>query len=213
MYKKSFAQYIKQHSTPSSISNAYYVYPDFITQRGDRFIYEYSGGSKYPYTIEIELDKKNEIYHVECTCPYDYQGICKHIIASIEDLAERLDNGSVATQTALFDVKKYTKKVASGDVKLHDGKFDLEELRKRLKTNSFSNVYVTYFDLNFTHIKSKTSSWGTNQYVQEIVLIKDQNKLETYCSCSKELPFCEHRLFVFKDLANKFGVHFFKDDF
>ena len=213
MHKKSFAQYIKQHSTPSSISNAYYVYPNFIAQREEQFIYEYSGGSKYPYTIEIELDKKNEIRYVHCTCPYDYKGICKHIIASIEDLAERIDNGAVTTQTALFDVKKYTKKVTSGDVKLQDGKFDIEELRKRLKTNSFSNAYVTYLDLNFTHIKSKTSSWATNQYMQEIVLIKDQNKLETYCSCSKELPFCEHRFLVFKDLASKFGVHFFKDDF
>src|SRR5690554_1535509 len=95
MYKKNFAQYIKEHSTPSSINNAYYVYPDFITQRGEQFVYEYSGGSKHPYVIEIELDKKNDIYRTYCSCPYDYQGVCKHIIASVEDLAERLDNGSL----------------------------------------------------------------------------------------------------------------------
>jgi len=213
MYKKNFAQYIKEHSTPSSINNAYYVYPDFITQRGEQFVYEYSGGSKHPYVIEIELDKKNDIYRTYCSCPYDYQGVCKHIIASVEDLAERLDNGSLTTQTALFDVKKYTKKTETGDVHLKDGRFDLEVLKKKVSRTTLTYAFVKYFDLNFTHIKTKISIWHNDQDTQEIIFNKNENKLETYCSCSKDLPFCEHRLLVFKDLAHKFGDDFFKDDF
>src|SRR5690554_1119761 len=182
MYKKNFAQYIKEHSTPSSINNAYYVYPDFITQRGEQFVYEYSGGSKHPYVIEIELDKKNDIYRTYCSCPYDYQGVCKHIIASVEDLAERLDNGSLTTQTALFDVKKYTKKTETGDVHLKDGRFDLEVLKKKVSRTTLTYAFVKYFDLNFTHIKTKISIWHNDQDTQEIIFNKNENKLETYRS-------------------------------
>src|SRR5690606_15447298 len=149
MYKKNFAKYIRAHSTPFSINNAFYVYPRFMEQRGTLFIYEYLGGSKRPYVIEIKLDEKNDIHQTACSCPYDYKGICKHIVASVEDLADRLDKGSLATQTVFFDVAKQVKKLETSDVKLIDGEFDLENLRKRIQKKSITYGYVNYIDLNF----------------------------------------------------------------
>src|SRR5690606_34080076 len=117
-------------------------------------------------------------HQTACSCPYDYKGICKHIVASVEDLADRLDKGSLATQTVFFDVAKQVKKLETSDVKLIDGEFDLENLRKRIQKKSITYGYVNYIDLNFAHIKSKIAAWNTNQYQQEIALVKDQNKLE-----------------------------------
>src|SRR5690554_8167496 len=110
-------------------------------------------------------------------------------------------------------VKKYTKKTETGDVHLKDGRFDLEVLKKKVIRTTLTYAFVKYFDLNFTHIKTKISIWHNDQDTQEIIFNKNENKLETYCSCSKDLPFCEHRFLVFKDLAHKFGDDFFKDDF
>ncbi|UUV22650.1 DEAD/DEAH box helicase [Paenimyroides aestuarii] len=213
MYRNSFAKFIQVFSTDASRNNAFYVRPDFVAQQDDCFIYEYLGGSNYPYVIEIELNEMNDIYRVECSCPYDYEGICKHIIASIEDLAQRLDSGSLSTKTVFLNVEENAKELEHADVTLTKGSFNLEELKKRVTKNTMSNGWVHYIDLNFYHIKTQINSWNTSKYVQEIILIKDQNKLKTTCNCTKQQVFCEHLLLVFKDLANKYGVNFFSDDF
>lgn len=49
-------------------------------RRGNRIIAEVEGSQYDPYTVTVTLDKGG-IKDTDCTCPYDFGGICKHIVA------------------------------------------------------------------------------------------------------------------------------------
>jgi uncharacterized Zn finger protein len=49
-------------------------------RRGNTIIAEVEGSQYEPYTVSIVWDKGG-IKDTECTCPYDWGGICKHIVA------------------------------------------------------------------------------------------------------------------------------------
>ena len=51
-----------------------------IQKRGNTLIAEIEGSSYEPYQVTIELSD-DEIISTSCTCPYDWGGICKHIVA------------------------------------------------------------------------------------------------------------------------------------
>jgi len=51
-----------------------------IERRGDVLRAEVEGSSYAPYQVTIELDESG-IIGADCTCPYDWGGCCKHIVA------------------------------------------------------------------------------------------------------------------------------------
>ena len=49
-------------------------------------------GSEYePYIIQVKFDEQ-KLRSTDCTCPYDWGGDCKHIIAALLYLCHRSDN-------------------------------------------------------------------------------------------------------------------------
>ncbi len=58
-----------------------YVYAVFKTQRrGDTLTAQVEGSQYEPYHVTVTLDQAG-IYNTLCSCPYDWGGICKHIVA------------------------------------------------------------------------------------------------------------------------------------
>ncbi len=51
-----------------------------IQKRGGALIADVVGSSYEPYHVTVELID-DEIGDTSCTCPYDWGGICKHIVA------------------------------------------------------------------------------------------------------------------------------------
>jgi uncharacterized Zn finger protein len=51
-----------------------------VVRRGDELTAEVEGSQYDPYTVRVTLDESG-IAATECTCPYDWGGICKHIVA------------------------------------------------------------------------------------------------------------------------------------
>ncbi|MCL4301695.1 MAG: SWIM zinc finger family protein [Anaerolineae bacterium] len=51
-----------------------------LQQRGDTLLAQVEGSSYEPYEVTIELEN-GELVDAECTCPYDWGGFCKHIVA------------------------------------------------------------------------------------------------------------------------------------
>ena len=50
-------------------------------------------GSEYkPYIVQARFDQ-DKIHSTHCTCPYDWGGDCKHIIATLLYLCHRRDDG------------------------------------------------------------------------------------------------------------------------
>jgi uncharacterized Zn finger protein len=71
-----------------------------LVQRGETLEAEVEGSSYTPYAVRIMAPSGTAI-EATCTCPYDYAGWCKHIVAVL--LAYIHNRGSVETRPGLED--------------------------------------------------------------------------------------------------------------
>jgi uncharacterized Zn finger protein len=55
---------------------------DSLVQRGNRLTAKVEGSEATPYQVSIHFDDGG-ITQATCTCPYDYEGCCKHIVATL----------------------------------------------------------------------------------------------------------------------------------
>lgn len=57
-----------------------YVYN--MTRRGDLLASQVEGSQYEPYQVQVTLSEHG-VEDAECTCPYDWGGNCKHIVATL----------------------------------------------------------------------------------------------------------------------------------
>lgn len=73
-------------ATPKSFERGYeYLEQGAVLSlilRGNRLFAEVEGSEYDPYSVAIEL-RKNGIVGATCTCPYEFGGACKHIVATL----------------------------------------------------------------------------------------------------------------------------------
>ncbi|NJN83560.1 MAG: SWIM zinc finger domain-containing protein, partial [Caldilineaceae bacterium] len=88
---------IRAAATPQSFDRGQGYYQsgavDRLSQRGKHLSAAVEGSSWEPYYVEIEFDEAG-ITSTACTCPYDFGGWCKHIVAvalACIDLAHEID--------------------------------------------------------------------------------------------------------------------------
>jgi uncharacterized Zn finger protein len=60
-----------------------------IVRRGEQITSEVEGSSYAPYQVVVYLDATGQIRAATCTCPYDYGGDCKHIVAVLSPAQTR----------------------------------------------------------------------------------------------------------------------------
>jgi uncharacterized Zn finger protein len=53
-----------------------------LTRRGNCLTAEVEGSDYEPYQIVITFDA-DDVEDAECSCPYDWGGVCKHIVATL----------------------------------------------------------------------------------------------------------------------------------
>jgi uncharacterized Zn finger protein len=53
-----------------------------IVWRDGMLTAEVEGGGYEPYIVQVKFEDQN-IYDTDCTCPYDWGGDCKHIVATL----------------------------------------------------------------------------------------------------------------------------------
>jgi uncharacterized Zn finger protein len=53
-----------------------------LTRRGDRLEAEVEGSQEVPYRVSITL-RAGGVAAAECSCPYDWGGVCKHVVAAL----------------------------------------------------------------------------------------------------------------------------------
>lgn len=92
---------IRQHTTATAWSRGedYYqggAVTDMV-QRGDTLSAQVEGSDVKPYRIDIQVDA-GDIQSAHCTCPYIYEGWCKHIVAEAFALAKVLREGGHLTE-------------------------------------------------------------------------------------------------------------------
>lgn len=75
---------IREHSSRSSFERGedYYRWGQVarLERRGDALQAEVEGSEDRPYRVRVVFDKLG-VAEADCTCPYDWGGFCKHIVA------------------------------------------------------------------------------------------------------------------------------------
>ena len=54
-----------------------------LVKRGNTLVARVEGSSYEPYEVSVELMEEGSGIEAHCTCPYDWGGYCKHIIATL----------------------------------------------------------------------------------------------------------------------------------
>ena len=76
--------FIRQHASANSFSRGkdYYRCGAVLSlhQRGEQLQAEVEGSAYDPYQVRVVFDE-SDLTSVECDCPYDWGGFCKHIVA------------------------------------------------------------------------------------------------------------------------------------
>ena len=84
---------IRRRATPQSWERGEdYFYSDAVNRlvwRDGVLIAEVQGSQYEPYQVRVEFGPDGEILDTFCTCPYDWGGDCKHIIATLLYLVHR----------------------------------------------------------------------------------------------------------------------------
>ena len=77
---------IRQYATDKSFERGseYYEWGSVlsVTLRGSRLFAEVQGSDCDPYQVCVPLDA-GDLTSTECTCPYEWEGVCKHIVAAL----------------------------------------------------------------------------------------------------------------------------------
>lgn len=77
---------IRQHTIAQSFDRGQSYYRagsvHSLVQRGDRLQARVEGSEANDYRVDIGFDQSG-ITHATCSCPYDYEGWCKHIVATL----------------------------------------------------------------------------------------------------------------------------------
>ncbi len=77
---------VRSSATPKSFERGYeYLQAGAVLSlilRGNRLFAEVQGSEYDAYKVAVQLSK-NKIVGANCTCPYEFGGICKHIVATL----------------------------------------------------------------------------------------------------------------------------------
>ena len=115
------------------------------------------------YTVEIQLDSKENIKKCFCDCPYDYGDICKHIVAVLYAISE--DKIMDITPKPVSKAKEPKVKKTSFDALL--SKIELKEYQDFIK--QYSQINKNFKDQFELYFSEKNESFDLKKKYVDII--------------------------------------------
>lgn len=115
------------------------------------------------YTVEIQLDSKENIKKCFCDCPYDYGDICKHVVAVLYAISE--DKIMDITPKPVSKAKEPKVKKTSFDALL--SKIELKEYQDFIK--QYSQINKNFKDQFELYFSEKNESFDLKKKYVDII--------------------------------------------
>lgn len=151
---------ISERANSSSFQKGYEYYRngavESIEMRGNQIFAEVEGSEYEPYKVFIELGHSG-IEDAECSCPYDYGGDCKHIVAVL--LTCIYSHEDIVEKPEIEDLIKDLNREQLYDLVLdiadqYPDVFDLiEDFIQDIKTDAIKPLYVVHRNRSQEDIK------------------------------------------------------------
>ena len=207
-------EYIQKNSTANSRLYAGSIKPKLLKKFFDRYDFEYQGGASTPYKIEVELTNINKI-RTSCTCPYDNGGICKHRIAAVESLYDKIISDVAIASTAPIVKPKapVVKKnvIPKNQFQLENHIIDVKKIEIATANQYRYRVDYKIESVTSTKITVKTMSWSTETQVFDYN--PETQILVISCSCNKQKSICPHTIGSTEEIVGVFGNSIFSPDY
>ncbi len=214
MNSQSISEFIEKKSSPLSLGRSIDFTPSLSVGSNDFFLFLCSSSNKHKsYQIEIRFSN-GKIKSTQCSCPYEGFGICKHTIAALNQILEKLQN---SVQENLFAgteefIEVVKSPVNNNRIPTKDGEILFSEIDPR----SFSNSPYYYMPLTVESLEPKkvVICYGEYRYFARVVYSYDHESdvLSADCSCKSVKP-CFHKYKTLEHLVKVFGVDYFHPDF
>lgn len=209
-------KYLKSNALPQSVSKGKAIFASgkvsvekfSNVEKGEAIFKVKSDSSSKNYTINVK-NWNTPILSTNCSCDYDWGGICKHRVAALMVLENEItkhtaNNANIfATKKKTYPTSQHIIRISSFDdwtlknlVSLDDWKnrTNVKKVQILSALNGEAVLEVQYkgetFDVKFTQLKFNS-------------------ELSTHCSCSQELEnqACIHKLAAFITVRDAFGAN------
>lgn len=209
---KLLSAYLIRNSTQATRNKSFSIYPDLVKITANGVKFEYQGTNYIPY--EISIKNEGTLIKTQCSCPFDYAGICKHTVAAIRELISKLKNGTISFNNIENEVLELLPTLP--DIPKNQLHLPNKEITKEvIKQLSSLHKYRYYDEIKITHISPSTieSKSGWHNYSQTLNFNKNNNILTFNCNCSTKNVICEHSSSALLQIYKLYGEDFFKDNF
>lgn len=195
--------YLRYNSLDVVRNKAKSIHPQIVGFSKGVFNFQYIGSQRQPYDISISLDE-GAILNTSCTCPYNQEGMCKHVVAGLYFLIKEKDNKTLFPNGLLYSEMTPTA-ISDGKYYLKDDLLDIKNFTAFQK--SYYHEECKILEVSPDKISTATISWE-NLY-QTFEYDRPNKMLTTSCSCSKSKSMCDHRVNALKTIIVTFGKGFF----
>ena len=175
------------------------------------------------YTVTI--NKFTDNIASDCTCPYDWGGICKHQVGALLYLKQHLESsGSLLRSQKSFKpsapvARRIKKRKASDPFLLQNyNPLTYNWLNKQIdhymmhRAHQFSLEHVKLNGRTVSFIAAEKVAYYRKKSEQHsITFTETENGLKTSCSCGQVVDnLCPHQVAILSTIMNIYGEDFFK---
>jgi SNF2 family DNA or RNA helicase len=202
--------YIKNYSTAQIRQRATSVRIKNLQIEEERITASAYGSEVYSIIIEF---KGEAVKKTKCSCPYNFAGVCKHTVATLNEAVYELES---YTQPTLFgnELVKPIEKAHPTDYSIRDFTFDQLDDRFILQhSNGIQTNIFRYFDIEHIEENFVQFSLMLSFYQRQRVKIHLQDQLLTLsCNCKPEKKkLCTHQEYALNILKNEDEVRIYFD--
>lgn len=208
MLVQNLKNYIHDHADFIIINRATSYYPELIHHKNEAFHFQCYGSMDYAYDIKIRVAPDLSI-HSSCTCPYEGNGICKHQVASINQLIELIKSKKI-------DKEVFMKEKTAHNLAVYlphkQGIINREELSKiQFKVDRYRFGSVQIESISKTKIKAIFTEF-LESYELELAYLKPSDEIKLTCTCLKYNN-CEHKLAFLNHIKEHYGFDYFSPNY
>lgn len=119
-------------------------------------------GSVNTYKVNINLDKRNRVSGIKCTCPYDYGYVCKHSVAVLTAIrnGEFQKFAGTAVPQKTQEVKKYPELLADTDP---------QKLCRLIERYAERDVFFKYYVMSAVNILPEDATFKSiSEKIEEV---------------------------------------------
>lgn len=185
-----------------------------IEQSKHGFVFKCKGSAGNLYEIHIDITPQL-VSDTTCNCPYDYDGICKHIVASLMSLKKMLISGVVTFYQPDMEYENTASmskpKLKGHEILLINDLIPIKELDRRISKSYYANKEYLIEQVTRTSIKTRSNNW--NSIGQTFTFNPENQILSSSCSCTSAQKWCEHRLYALEKFVSVYDVAFFSAEY